>query len=108
MTSAVAGVRMRIVAAAGTCRCRVLASTLGAARVLAHGILRQLADRKPGRGQLLRRQRPQEIRLILARIPRLPEERAPRGGGAREARVMSRRDGDRIPRARATQQRSEL
>ncbi len=48
------------------------------ARLLSHGLLREIAYGKARRGKLLLRQRPQEVRLVLSPVTSAPEQIAPR------------------------------
>src|SRR5262249_6902936 len=78
------------------------------ARLGAHVVLRELADWKPGGGELALRQRPEEIGLVLADVPGPEQEMAPGRRIARDPRIMAGGHRGGIPRAGASQQRPEL
>ena len=79
-----------------------------AARVLADGVLRAIADREDGARELLLRQREQEVRLILRRVDAALQQVAAGRRVALDARVVAGRDRVGAEAARALDQRREL
>ena len=77
-------------------------------RVLAHLVLRQIADGKARGGELRLGERPQEVTLVLAAIARAQEREAFRARVALHARVVSGGHRSGVPRARAREQGAEL
>src|SRR3989442_8798 len=73
-----------------------------------HLVLRQLADGKARRLELRLRQRPEEVGLILPRVPGAQEQVPPSRRVACHARIVARRDGRRLPGAGAPEERAEF
>ena len=79
-----------------------------APRVRPHLVLRQLADGKARCRELLLRERPEEVGLILPRVTGAQEQMPARRRVAPHARVVARRDGRRVPGASPPEERAEL
>src|SRR6266513_1605442 len=78
------------------------------ARVGPHLGLGQLADGETRGGELHLREGPEKVRLILLRVSRAQQDVTTARRVAGDARVVPRRDGDRVPCPRARQERAEL